>query len=153
MNLRLYRAEDCETLMRLFYDTVHAVNAADYGPYQLAAWAPAQMDKEHWEAMLARHHTLVAEEAGQILGFGDLEGVDYFDHLFVHKDHQGRGVATAIAREIEAEARRRGCRCLRVAASITAKPFFERRGYRVCRRQEVECRGQILVNFAMEKSL
>lgn len=153
MNLRLYSEEGCETLMLLFYDTVHAVNAADYAPAQLEAWAPAGPDKGRWKAMLAQHYTLVAEEGGCIVGFGDLAGDDYFDHLFVHKDFQGRGAATAIAREIEEEARRRGCRCLTVAASITAKPFFERRGYRLCRRQEVACRGQTLVNFAMEKSL
>ena len=38
-------------------------------------------------------------------------------------------------------------------ASITARPFFEARGYRVVRPQQVERRGQVLTNFVMEKEL
>ena len=40
-----------------------------------------------------------------------------------------------------------------VHASKTARPFFEARGYRVVRPQQVERRGQVLTNFAMEKEL
>ncbi|MBS7337450.1 MAG: GNAT family N-acetyltransferase, partial [Thermoguttaceae bacterium] len=38
-------------------------------------------------------------------------------------------------------------------ASITAKPFFEGRGFRVVKRQEVERQGIRLVNFVMVKRL
>ena len=40
-----------------------------------------------------------------------------------------------------------------VHASETARPFFERRGYRVLRPQQVERRGQVLTNYVMEKEL
>ena len=40
-----------------------------------------------------------------------------------------------------------------VNASITAKPFFERRGYRVVREQQIERKDVILTNFAMEKDM
>ena len=36
-------------------------------------------------------------------------------------------------------------------ASITARPFFEQRGYRVVRQQQVERGGVLLTNFVMEK--
>ena len=36
-------------------------------------------------------------------------------------------------------------------ASITARPFFEARGYRVIREQRVERRGVRMTNFVMEK--
>ena len=35
--------------------------------------------------------------------------------------------------------------------SITARPFFERRGYRVVREQQVERQGIMLTNFVMIK--
>ena len=38
-----------------------------------------------------------------------------------------------------------------VAASITARPFFEKRGYRVIREQQVERKGILLTNYVMEK--
>ena len=37
-----------------------------------------------------------------------------------------------------------------VHASITARGFFERRGYRVVREQQIERRGVLLTNFVME---
>ena len=40
-----------------------------------------------------------------------------------------------------------------VHASETARPFFERRGYRVLRPQQVERRGQVLTNYVMEREL
>ncbi|GEA31614.1 hypothetical protein CDIOL_25370 [Clostridium diolis] len=40
-----------------------------------------------------------------------------------------------------------------VEASITAKPFFEKRGYHIVRQQEVERKGQLLTNFVMKKLL
>lgn len=38
-------------------------------------------------------------------------------------------------------------------ASITARPFFEKRGYKVIKEQQVELRGQIFTNFKMSKNI
>ena len=38
-------------------------------------------------------------------------------------------------------------------ASVTARPFFERRGFRVVSERRVWRQGVELTNFAMEKSL
>lgn len=40
MLIRKYKPEDCRTLSRLFYHTVHTVNAKDYSQEQLKAWSP-----------------------------------------------------------------------------------------------------------------
>lgn len=40
MTLREYLPEDIEQILKLFYNTVHMVNAADYSPAQLDAWRP-----------------------------------------------------------------------------------------------------------------
>ena len=36
-------------------------------------------------------------------------------------------------------------------ASITAKPFFERRGYKAVKEQQVERKGVLLTNYVMIK--
>ena len=41
---------------------------------------------------------------------------------------------------------------LTVHASITARPFFERRGYTLIRPQWVERHGILLQNFVMQKT-
>ena len=148
MTIRRYRSEDCRRLTELFYDTVHSVNARDYAPEQLDAWAPGQPDLEAWDRSLHAHESFVAEENGVIIGFGDIDQSGYLDRLFVDKDHQGRGVATALCDALEAAVR---AEHYTTHASITARPFFEKRGYHVVRQQRVERQGVSLTNFVMEK--
>ena len=148
MMLRPYRSEDCPALARLFYDTVHIVNARDYTPEQLDAWADGQVDLTAWDESFLAHHTLVAEENGEVLGFADMDNTGYLDWLYVHKDYQGQGVATALCNTLEAAC---PAKIFTTHASLTARPFFEGRGYRVLRRQTVVRRGVALDNFVMEK--
>lgn len=151
MELQKYAKADLEEVYRLFYDTVHSVNRADYEPEQLDAWAPQEMDRSRWEASLLSHETWVAREGERIVGFGDLGENGYLDRLYVHRDFQRRGVASAILRRLEEGARRQDCRRIYTEASITARPFFERWGYRVVKEQQKPLRGQVFINFIMEK--
>ena len=91
---------------------------------------------------------IVAKENGEIVGFGDMDETGYLDRLYVHKDYQGQGVASAICDELERFA---AGKTITTHASITAKPFFLHRGYRVVRKQEVIRRGVALTNLVMEK--
>ena len=48
MKIRRYEPDDLSQITALFYDTVHAVNAADYSPEQLDAWADGAPDRDRW---------------------------------------------------------------------------------------------------------
>lgn len=148
MRIRPYRSEDCADLCRLFYDTVHTVNRRDYSPRELEAWAPAPPDSVAWDPTFLAHRTLVAEEKGEIVGFADMDDTGYLDRLYVHRNHQGEGVATALCDALEQGHRGRP---FVTHASLTARGFFEHRGYRVVRAQRVLRRGVELTNFVMEK--
>ena len=147
MRIRLYRPSDCGAMAALFYDTVHKVNAADYTPAQLDAWASGQVDLAAWDRSFREHYSLVAEENGVLLGFGDITLKGYLDRLYVQSGHQRQGVATALCDRLEQAVKG----AITTHASITARPFFEKRGYAVVRRQQVERRGVLLTNFVMEK--
>ena len=134
--------------MNLFYHTVHTVNAGDYSEKQLDAWAPRNPDEKQWDRSLREHDTVVAEENHEIVGFGDIDSTGYLDRLYVHASHQGMGIATAICDRLEQSVQG----TVTTHASITAKPFFENRGYREVRRQTVERRGVKMINFVMKKS-
>ena len=149
MTLRDYTKTDCAELAELFYDTVHTVNAKDYTQEQLDAWATGKVNLEAWNESFQAHHTVVAEMDGKIVGFGDIDETGYLDRLYVHKDYQRRGVATAICDALE---QRTEAAEFTTHASITARPFFEKRGYTVAREQQVERRGVWLTNFVMKKS-
>lgn len=147
MVLRKYETADCGELVRLFYETVHTINAADYTKEQLDAWASENVDMEEWDRLFREHDSVIAVEGGTITGFGDMDRDGYLDRLYVHKDYQRKGIATAICDRLERAVQGK----IVTHASVTAKPFFEKRGYRVMRKQQVFRRGTALINFVMEK--
>lgn len=148
MQLRRYKQSDCRELAELFYNTVHTVNAADYNNEQLNAWATGRVDLEAWNKSLQEHYSIVAVDNGIIVGFGDIDQTGYLDRLYVHADYQGRGIATAICNKLEQSVSGK----IVTHASVTAKPFFEKRGYKVIKEQGVERQGVFLTNYVMEKA-
>ena len=147
MIIREYQASDCKELTELFYNTVHTVNAKDYTKEQLDVWATGHVDLEEWNRSLQEHYSVVAVEDGVITGFGDIDKTGYLDRLYVHKDHQRKGVAAAICDKLEQTVQG----SIVTHASVTARPFFEKRGYRVVKEQQVERQGIMLTNYIMEK--
>lgn len=148
MNVRRYHTDDLEEIIKLFHDTVHNVNIQDYSQDQVDAWAPDSIDMAGWDKSLSRHHTFVAVEGSIIVGFGDIDTSGYLDRLYVHHNYQRQGVASAICDRLES-AVEPGMTII-THASITAKPFFENRGYTVIRKQLVERKGVLLENYVME---
>lgn len=148
MQLREYQPSDCKQLAELFYQTVHSVNAKDYTQEQLDVWATGRVDLQEWNLSFLKHKTIVAIENDEIVGFGDIDDSGYLDRLFVHKDYQGIGVASAICNELESSINEK---TITVHASITAKPFFQQRGYQIVKKQKVIRQGITLTNYAMKK--
>lgn len=147
MKVRKYQQSDCKVLAELFYHTVHTVNAKDYTEEQLNAWATGEVDLEKWNQSFQEHDSFVAVENGMIVGFGDIDHTGYLDRLYVHADYQGQGIATAICDRLEQMVEEN----ITTHASVTARPFFENRGYHVIKEQQVERKGIFLTNFVMQK--
>jgi putative acetyltransferase len=153
MLIRRYVPADLDAMIDLFRESVRRIAIRDYTADQVRAWAPDVMDRESWVARRGSHPTWVAEIDGRIAGFTDLEADGHVDMMFVHPDHQGRGVAKALLRQVEEAAAAQGLGRLYTEASITAKPFFEKHGFRVIAPQTVSVRGQDFINYRMEKPL
>lgn len=146
MIIRQYKNKDCDIVSKLFYETVHSVNAKDYTVEQLSVWANNADSLKIRHNDLLNQNTLIAEMNGVIMGFGSIDKSGCLDLLFVHKDYQKQGVATALCNELEKD-----LSIIKTYSSITAKPFFERRGYVVVKAQEVERLGVKLKNYEMQK--
>lgn len=154
MNVRPYREEDAEPLMRLYFDTVRRVNGRDYSPRQIEAWAPSRaMQPDWWRERFARKHPLVAIDGESPIGFAELNADGLIDCFYVHYAWQGRGVGHALMDGLFTEARRLGITYLRSEVSVTARAFFERHGFWVLRVQELEVQGQRLEICVMERTL
>ncbi|HHW00242.1 MAG TPA: GNAT family N-acetyltransferase [Clostridiaceae bacterium] len=153
MYIRSYSPNDISEIIDLFYNTVHTINLRDYSAAEVDAWAPKDIDKVAWDRRLSENFNIVAEQDGVITGFASLTYKGYYDLLYVHKDYQRQGIATALTDVIEKEVVLHGISELTSDVSITAKPFFEKRGYEVVLKQKVERGGQKLINYKMRKEL
>lgn len=147
MFIREYQSSDCKELTELFYNTVHTVNAKDYTREQLDVWATGQADLKRWDQSLQEHFSIVAVDDDIIVGFGDMDETGYLDRLYVHSDYQRKGIATAVCDRLEAAVQEN----IVTHASVTARSFFEKRGYKVLKEQQVERQGIFLTNFVMTK--
>ncbi len=153
MKIRAYEAKDAHEISQLFYETVHAVNRADYSPEQLHGWAPEAPDSTLWHARMQSRCTLLAEEEGEVLAFAELEKDGHLDMFYCHQDHVGQGVGSRLYQAVEHKAREWKLARIFTEASITACPFFERQGFVTVREQTVTRHGVDLTNFVMEKTL
>ena len=194
MYLRKYHPSDCAALAALFYETIHTVNARNYPQEQLDAWADGHVDLDAWNESFLAHSTYVAVQEcvdaddidsrasdstdtapsktgdspanALIIGFGDMDDTGYLDRLYVHKDYQGRGVATAICDRLEEDfclsrgrllqnsaVQKRKNDTFTTHASITARPFFEKRGYTVVKALQGVRKGISIRNYIMRKHI
>lgn len=69
-----------------------------------------------------------------IAGFGDIDRTGYPDRLYVHWEHQGEGIATAVRNWLKRAVQG----SIVTHASLAARPFFVKRGYGAGKEQLVE---------------
>ncbi|TQR20727.1 GNAT family N-acetyltransferase [Psychrobacillus vulpis] len=156
MKITEFTISDIEEIVSLFYDTVHTINSKDYTLEQLNVWAPKEekeMRISFWKDSLSQHIAYVVKINNEIVGFADLTSGGYLDRLYVHKDYQRNGIATLLVEKLESEARKFDISQITTDASITAKTFFEHKGYKVIKMQTVERKGIMLTNYKMLKKL
>jgi putative acetyltransferase len=151
--IRPLKESDMVHLNQLFIETVHTINAADYSQEQLDAWAPKKRAAIYWNARLKDHITYVADAQGVIVGFADITKDGNVDHVYVHKNFQGKGIARALVHQLEDDACRLGLSVLRTEVSITAKPFFQKIGFMVICKQDKIHNGLIFTTYCMHKNL
>lgn len=153
VTLRTYKPDDAPALLTLFRDTIRRINARDYNPDQIRAWASDDIDPQVWASRFAGRFAAVAEEAGRPVGFAELEASGHIDRVYVSADHQRCGIGRLLLAAMVVEARRRSIARLFTEASITARPFFEAQGFTVVAPQVVALRGVEFVNYRMERLL
>jgi putative acetyltransferase len=134
--------------------TVHAINVRDYTEDQVSAWAPeTEQALQVIASKLISQRTVGIKECEILIGFGSLTRSFDIDMLYVHKHRQGQGVGTRLLKELENIAAQNGKHAIEADVSLTALPFFERRGYTRLAKQTVVRRGVALENCKMRKKI
>lgn len=145
---------DIPEMRELFQGTVRNVNSRDYTQEEVEDWASCGKDEAHLSDLLSAHHFIAAfDEQGRMIGFSSMNSAGYLHSMFVHKEWQGRGVATLLLSEVERKAREYGVREITSEVSLTARPFFEKKGYQVVTAQKHRANRLELTNFVMRKQI
>jgi putative acetyltransferase len=150
---RRYASPDLPAMMEVRRSSITRVCARDYTPTQIAAWAAQAQDPVKQDARFRNSVTWVALLEDRVVGYINLGTEGYVDSLYVHAEAQKRGAATALLAALEETARARNVARLHSEVSITARPFFEKRGFSVLTPQVVIVDGIQYDNFRMEKRL
>lgn len=152
--IRQAQQSEAVELKELFQNTVLAISRHDYSHAEVEDWASCGENLSAIEDMIKTHYFIVAvNQQSRIVGFSSITPQGYLHSMFVHKDFQGTGIATMLLEEIERYAITAGIMRITSEVSLTARPFFERKGYVVEEEQKRKANQLSLTNFWMTKRL
>ena len=152
--IRVALQSDTVELKQLFQNTVLAINRRDYSQAEVEDWASCGDNLANIKDMIKTHYFIVAvNQQSEIVGFSSITPQGYLHSMFVHKDFQGKGIAIMLLNEIEQYAITNGIMRITSEVSLTARPFFEKRGYIVEEEQKRKANKLSLTNFWMAKQV
>lgn len=151
--IRPARVNDIDKICRLFYDTVRNVNVKDYSPVQIEVWSNGGLNSDNWKRKIDEQYFIVAEIDSELAGFSSIAQDGYLDYLYIHKDYQSHGVATALLKEIDIKAAEQNNAEIYSHVSKTAKGFFEAMGYEHKEDLRDMYKGVLFINALMVKKL
>ena len=154
ITIRVALNTDIEEIQSLYRNTVLVINRRDYSQAEVEDWASCGDDLSKIEDMIKTHYFIVAvNRQSEIVGFSSITPQGYLHSMFVHKDFQGKGIATMLLEEIERYAITAGIVRITSEVSLTARPFFEKKGYVVEGEQKRKANQLSLTNFRMVREV
>jgi len=131
MKIRKATLDDTDQIRQLFYDTINNINILDYDSEQIKLWSSGHLKIDKWKKNITEQYFIVSESDGIITGFASITEKGYLDFMYVHKDHQGKGIATKLLAELEKFAGSLELKEIWAQVSITARPFFRSKGFEI----------------------
>jgi len=154
MRIRRTRTKDAAAIARLHRTTIQSINSRDYPPQDIAAWSSGISAKKE-RKVFESHHRYVAVVGRKIVGFCDISKKEPATSwgLYVHREWIRKGVGSKLYAKIEEQARKQGIQKLKVTSTVTARPFYEAKGFKVIRKSRYTIRKRKLSVFIMEKNI
>lgn len=153
MRIRKFKVGDEEAISKLHNGTIREINGKDYSQEEIESWSPIRTSYERMRTSLEKNTSYVAVIDNQIAGFGDLNSEGHVKRLYTHKDFQGKGVGSAILSKLEEEAKKLGFKKITLESTITAKTFYESKGYICLGKKIMESKRVEHEDWEMKKSL
>lgn len=147
--------DDGEALCRVHRAAILTLGRGAYSAEEVQSWVHGLTPESERDAM--RDESQIAEvaldDAGRIVAFCyTLE--DEVKALYVHPDAAGQGLGRRFMERAESRMAEAGFRQVRVEASASGRPFYERLGYRVTQAFDFPSRGGLAMKaFRMIREL
>ena len=134
MTIRRLKEEDAQAVSGLIIKTIRISNVGDYSAESMEELVKTQTPED----VLKRAswtHFYVAEDAGEIIGCGAIgpywgrEDESSLFSIFVHPDHQKKGIGRKIVEVLEQDEFALRAKRIEIPASITGLPFYRKLGY------------------------
>ncbi|MCX6994984.1 MAG: GNAT family N-acetyltransferase [Chlamydiae bacterium] len=154
ISIREYRPDDVQALANIFFNTIHKINIQHYTEEQVNVWAPAtSLETEGWAKKFPKTKPIIATVGAEIVGFAEFEPSGHIDCFYCHHEWIGKGVGSTLMKESLYRAKNNHIHHIFSEVSITAKPFFEKNGFRVVSEQTIVRKGVELTNFKMKRKI
>jgi len=132
ISFRRASAADAEEVLDIKREAIEELEHWQYSPEQVEVWAPKESYVDTFEQAIEddRFIVHVAEQDGTLIGYGALNVLDErIDAIYVRPDHHGKGVATAMLKQLELSAKFQDIEVLDIMAAVNAVPFYKSVGY------------------------
>ena len=153
MNIRIAQLTDVDIIRQLFQETIETVNQKDYNAAQIRIWAAGAQRIANWQQKVREQYFIIAEQDDIIIGFASIETNGYIDFMYIHKDYQNQGIATSLLKDLESKAISIALAKVWANVSITARPFFKKRGFQITNISVKVIDNIEFENAVMEKSI
>ena len=128
-SIRKAQPDEVIQQLRIQIDALRTLCRQDYAPEQIEGLIERNI-RYSSRGGYQREITLVAEADGMIVGFSALLG-RRISAVYVHPQYVRQGIGSRLLAALERIAATQNIRTLRVAASLTAHPFYQANGYQV----------------------
>lgn len=142
--------DDLNTIKELIVLSIREVCNRDYDQEQIEAWVGAIEELQHERIIADDLYSIVAVDGEEIVGFASLQSLEYLDFLYIHPEYTQRGIGNALFEQLTRYALDNGATKMSSDVSITARPFFLKKGFKIISNNEVFIDQIALTNHRME---
>ncbi|WPU64544.1 GNAT family N-acetyltransferase [Peredibacter starrii] len=156
--VRRAQHSDAQPIIDSHDRSIREICSKDYTQEQIDAWSARKLKTEHWCQTIDRDFVWVVELDSEVRGFGHLAKMDdevaEVMGLYFTPELLGLGAGKELFRVLITEAKSLKIKRLQLLATITAKSFYEKFGFKQIEgRCSIEMRGVDIPCFPMESIL
>lgn len=153
MIFRLLIPEDFPQIKEVFLHAINQIADKKYSKEQIMAWSQSINDENRWVNMIQEEHWIGAFDDLNLLGFIGFREPNYVNMLYVSPTVSRSGIATKLFNELFRTIDLTNQSLIETHASEIARPFFEKQGFKVIKKNWVSRNGVQLHNYLMRLSL